>query len=346
MVEKVATKKHVALVIEVRDRATAEAVFDMGPFVLLPRPVVPEVVQGLHGAMRDDNPKVRLEAIYALGVLARPPVDQATADALDAALRDPDEKTRIAAARVAGALRAIGAGDALIEAINDKRVAVKVAAMRALGDVKDLRALQALREQFAFYEKGPVAEAAFDAMSRIGHESSVPAFQAELTSKNALMRRWAAEGLGRSGSASLSMPTLEDGVAREKDVATRLAFAFALQSVGRPQMPMLVEALRTEKTEAQAMAYLVELGQPVARQLGASIADPDPSATRARRHGPGPDRRARRGCGARSCQGRRRYRDGACHRACPGPGADAVTCRAHHSRSHSSPARRSRSHTT
>ncbi len=276
-----ATKKHVALVIEVRDRATAEAVFDMGPFVLLPRPVVPEVVEGLRGAMRDDNPKVRLEATYALGVLARPPVDQPTADVLGAALRDPDEKIRVAAARVAGGLRVIGAGDALIEAVNDKKIAVKVAALRAIGDVKDLRALQALREQFAFYGKGPVAEAAFDAMSRIGHESQVPLFQEGLTSKNALMRRWAAEGLARSGSASLSMPTLEDGLAREKDAATRLAFAYALQSVGRPQMPMLVEALRNEKTAAQAMAYLVELGQPVARQLGAAIADPDP-AQRAR----------------------------------------------------------------
>ena len=275
LVDKVATKKRVALVVEVRDKTSAQAAFDMGPFVLLPRPVVPEVVHGHQGAMRDDNPRVRLEATYALGVLARPPVDAAVADILGAALRDPEVKIRIAAARVAGGLRAIAAGEALIEAVNDKNPEVKVAALRAIGDVKDLRALQALREQYEFYQKGPIAEAAFDALARIGHESSVPVFQAQLTSKHTLMRRWAAEGLGRSGSAALSLPTLDDGVAKEKDQATRLAFAFALQSVGRPQLPLLVEGLRNEQTEAQAMAYLVELGQPVARPLGASLADPD-----------------------------------------------------------------------
>ena len=60
LVDKVATKKRVALVVEVRDKTSAQAAFDMGPFVLLPRPVVPEVVHGLQGAMRDDNPRVRL----------------------------------------------------------------------------------------------------------------------------------------------------------------------------------------------------------------------------------------------------------------------------------------------
>ena len=43
----------------------------------------------------------------------------------------------------------------------------------------------------------------------------------------------AAEGLGRSGSAALSLPTLDEGVTKEKDAPTRLAFAFALQRVLR-----------------------------------------------------------------------------------------------------------------
>ena len=136
LVEKVTTKKRVALVVEVRKQSSAEAAFDLGPLVLLPRPVVPEVVQGLIGAMRDENPKVRLEATYALGILARPPVDDATASALSAAMRDPDPKQRIAAARVAGALRAIGTGDALIELVNDKREDVGDAAPRLHGGVE------------------------------------------------------------------------------------------------------------------------------------------------------------------------------------------------------------------
>ena len=264
-----------SLVVEVRDKKRAEAVFDLGPFVILPRPVVPEVVSGLAGAMRDANPRVRLDATYALGVLARPPADSVATDALVAALHDPDGKVREAAARVAGPPPGPRAADALFDAVNDRQAPVKAAAMRALGDLRDARAVQALTDQLQFYGKGGLALAALDALARIAHPSSVPVFQAQLAGKGATMRRAAAEGLARSGQASLSLPTLESGSA-DRDRAVALAVAYALQSAGRPSLDRLVTALGDPKLQSQAMLYLTELGRPVARALGGYLQSPDP----------------------------------------------------------------------
>jgi HEAT repeat protein len=272
VVDRVVTRRHVALVVEVRDKQTPEAVFDMGPFVLLPRPVVPEVVAGLAGAMRDNTERVRIDATYALGVLARPGLDDVGTQALVAGMSDPEKKVRLAAVRVAGGLRASGAGEALVGAINDKQPDIRFAAMRAVGDVKETRAVQALTEQFDFYErKGAYAQAALDGLARIGAADSVPLFQEQLTSKDALVRRYAAEGLARSGQASLSLPTLESGIGSEKDAHTALAFAYALQSIGRPALDRLIGALADPKLEGIAMLYLTELGPPVARPLGAYL---------------------------------------------------------------------------
>lgn len=278
--DKVATARKVALVIEVRDKPRAEGVFDLGPFVILPRPVVPEVVAGLAAAMRDEQTRVRLEATYALGVLARPPADATATDALVTALRDPEVKVRVAAARVLGALRASGAGDALIDAINDRNDDVKAAAMRALGDLREARAVQALTEQFQFYGKGPLALAALDGLARIAHPSSVPVFQQQLTHKDAAMRRVSAEGLARTGQASLSLPTLESA-ATDRDKSAALAVAYALQSVGRPALDRLVGALVDPRLQPQAMLYLTELGRPIARPLGGYLQVPDPATRQA-----------------------------------------------------------------
>ncbi len=278
--DKVATSRRVALVVEVRDKPRAEGVFDLGPFVILPRPVVPEVVAGLAAAMRDENPRVRLDATYALGVLARPPADATSTEVLIAALRDRESRIRLAAARVAGALRATGAGEALIDAINDRNAGVKAAAMSALGDLGETRALPALTEQFEFYRRGELAVAALDGLARMAHPSSVPLFQAQLTARDAPHRRLAAEGLARSGQASLSLPTLESGAA-DRDRTVALAFAYALQSAGRPALDKLVTALGDRRLQAQAMLYLTELGRPIARALGGYVQMPDPATRQA-----------------------------------------------------------------
>jgi HEAT repeat protein len=275
VVERPPTRRRVAGIIEVRGARGAQAVYEAGPFVLLPRPVPPQLVAGLAGAMRDQNPRVRVNATYTLGVVARPPVERVAADVLAAALGDPVVEMRVAAARVMGGLRVAGADDALIAAMNDPDRQVRMAAMRSLGDIREARAVQALGEQLAFHGTGPIAEAAFDALARIAHPSSVAMFLVRLEDRAPTIRRLAAEGLARAGQA-FEPSVMARRAEQEKDAEARLAMAYALQTTGYDAMPRIVDALQQPRLEAQAMAYLVELGLRAVPALGPYLASPTP----------------------------------------------------------------------
>ncbi len=262
----------------------AQRIYDLGPFGLIPQPVPVELTNGLAQSMFDTNPRVRLESVYALGVMARPPLDGYAADALPRLLQDPVEDIRVAAARVIGGLRVTTAGDALVAALNDKSTPVATAAMRALGDIKAWQSLQALTDQFTHYNgKGPRAEAAFDALARIAHVSSQPLFTAQLTSSSANLRRLAAEGLARSGNPEAAQQA-GHALAKDKETDVLLAGAFAAV-VGSGQasggVTTLVSALDNGAHHEQAMAYLVELGPRAVPGLDQALASTDP-ATRER----------------------------------------------------------------
>lgn len=267
-----------------RLNAAAERIYDLGPYGLIPQPVPVELTNGLAQSMFDQNPRVRLESVYALGVMARPPLDGYAADALSRLLQDSVEDIRVAAARVIGGLRVTSAGDALVAALNDKSTRVATAAMRALGDIKAWQSLQALTDQFNYYNgKGPRAEAAFDALARIAHASSQQLFTAQLTASSANLRRLAAEGLARSGNREAAKHA-GAALAGEKETDVLLAGAFAAvvgsgESTGG--VTTLVSALDNGANHEQAMAYLVELGPRAVPGLAQALASADP-ATRER----------------------------------------------------------------
>ena len=154
LVEEIPERKRVALLVEVRNPAQAATAFEAGPLAVWPHPVPPELVHGLLQAVDDENQKVRVEAIYTLGTIVRPPLADESVPQLIKALDHYDPAIRAAAARVIGRLGVKGAGDALINAMNDSNSGVRYAAMRALGAIRDDRAVQALTEQFNFYGKG------------------------------------------------------------------------------------------------------------------------------------------------------------------------------------------------
>ena len=72
--QDVKSKRMVGFVVEKRKSAIAAAAFDLGPLAVWPRPVPAELVTALLQAVDDENAKVRLEAIYALGVIAQAPL--------------------------------------------------------------------------------------------------------------------------------------------------------------------------------------------------------------------------------------------------------------------------------
>jgi HEAT repeat protein len=272
----VPSKKRLGGVVEVRNPGQAAAAFDMGPFAVEARPAPGELIAALLKAVDDDNPKVRTEAIYTIGTVARAPLSEGHAAQLIKALDHYDPTIRAAAARVAGRLDVKSAGAALIKSINDSQAPVRYAAMRALGAIGERQSIQALTEQLKFYSKGEGAWSALDALAHLADPSSVPFFKSRLADRDPFLRRAAAEGLGRSGDTS-EVPAMEIGAGNDSSEMVRAAMAFALQKLGRNYIPRLAEFLDSDKTAPQIADYLLELGPPVAPTLVSHLQDPSPA---------------------------------------------------------------------
>jgi HEAT repeat protein len=276
LVEDVPAKKRVGLFVEVRTPALAEAAFDSGPLAVLPQVVPPELVRDLLQAVDDQTQKVRVEAIYTLGTIVRPPLAADAAPQLIKALDHYDPAIRAAAARVMGRLQVTSAGDALIKAMNDSNSGVRFAAMRALGALHVHRAVEALGDQLAFYGKGEGAAAALDALARIADPASLPLFKVRLADKDPLLRRAAADGLGRIGDKS-EVAALQVGAGSDESTAVRAAMAFALQKLGYNYIPRLVDFMTSDKMAPQIAEYLVELGPSIIPALLSHLQDPSPA---------------------------------------------------------------------
>jgi HEAT repeat protein len=291
LAEPVVPRKRVALVVEVRSAVQAEPAFSAGPTALGARPVPIEVLTALRTAARDDNPRVAIEALYAFGALAVQPGDAARREMLRAAGPDvaafigsSDPAMRYAAVRVLGRLfakRAADApiestvGDAVITALNDGDRAVKSSAMLALGAMKYERGVQALTDLFTYYGKGDAADAALDALARIGHPASVPLFTAQLASKTASLRGIAIEGLARVGDRS-QLPAIQAVIDKEREQSVNLAGAFALVLLGNGSTDQVADALGRPKLREQAKRYVTEIAPGRTTSFAHQLLDSDP----------------------------------------------------------------------
>src|SRR5689334_11275655 len=239
--DEVKPRHMVGFVVERRNPAVAGSVFDLGPAVVWPRRVPPELTASLIQAIDDESAKVRLEAVYALGVIGRPPLPEDQSQRLTKALDHYDPSVRAAAARVVARLKVTAAGDGLLKAINDSQPEVRYAAMRALGALHDTRAVAPLTEQLAFYKKGEGAWSALDALAQLAQPSSAPLFRERLSDKDPNIRRAAAEGLGRLGDTS-AISDIQQNVTSDESEPVRIAMAFALQKLGRNYVTRIVDA--------------------------------------------------------------------------------------------------------
>jgi HEAT repeat protein len=291
LAEPVVPRKRVALVVEVRSAVQAEPAFAAGPNALGARPVPIEVVTALRTAMRDDNPRVAIEALYAFGVLAIQPEGAARRELLRAAGPDvaafvgsSDPAMRYAAVRILGRVFAKRAhdepieptvGDAVITALNDGDRAVRTAAMQALGAMRYDRAVQALTDLFGYYGKGEAAEAALDALAQIAHPTSVPLFTAQLASKTASLRGIAIEGLARAGDAS-QLKAIQTAMDTERDASVSLAGAFAAVMLGNGSTDQVADSLSRPRLRAQARRYVVEMAPGRATAFAHQLLESDP----------------------------------------------------------------------
>jgi HEAT repeat protein len=280
MVDKVPERKRVGFLIEMRKKGGAATAFDQGPLAVWPKKAPAELIHELFRAVDDENERVRLEAMHAIGVIGTTAFPADAEPTLVKALDHYDPAIRSAAARVAGRLKVKSTGDALIKAVNDSNRDVRFAAMRALGDIGEQRAVETLADQLIYYGKGEGAWAALDALAHIGHITSVPVFSRYLTHKDPILRRAAAEGLGRAGDMS-QVAILETGAGNDLSRTVRAAMAFGLHKLGRRYLSRLVDFLRAEEVAAQVQGYLLELGPSIEPELLPLLMEPD-EAVRAR----------------------------------------------------------------
>ena len=274
MVEQVPDRKRIGFLVEMRNRGGAPGAFAMGPLAVWPKAAPSELIHALLKAVDDENARVRLEAIHAVGLVGGKSLPADAQSVLVKTLDHYDPAIRAAAARVTGRLQVKSAGDALIKAVNDSSRDVRYAAMRALGEIRETRAVESLTEQLTYYGKGEGAQAALDALARIAHPSSVPVFIAHLSQKDSSMRRAAVEGLGRTGDIS-QVSTLETGAGNDLSNPVRAAMAFALQKLGRHYVARLVDFLSTDDMVLQVQEYLIELGPAIERDLLPRLLEPD-----------------------------------------------------------------------
>lgn len=272
--QDVKSKRMVGFLIEKRKAAIARSAFDLGPYAVWPRVVPPELVTALLTAVDDDSEKVRLEAIYAVGVIGQTPLADDQVARLTKALDHYDPAVRAGAARVIARLEVAGTGDALLKAVNDSQADVRYSAMRALGAIGEARAVGALTEQLAYYKKGEGAWSALEALARIAAPASVPLFRERLQDKDPYIRRAAMEGIGRTRDAG-SSDALERAATADDAPMVRLAAVFALQQLGRPYAGRIVDLMSSAKVIPQAQEYLVELGPAMTATLLPRLQEPD-----------------------------------------------------------------------
>jgi HEAT repeat protein len=290
LADKITTRRHVALVIEVRSRIAAEAAFAGGPSALGPRPVPVEVFTALRRAAHDETPQVVIEALYAFGALATVPAGSARRELLAASAPDlaamlgvPDPAAHLVALQVVARVFAKRPqdevvdpvlGDAVIGALNDKNSTIRIAAMQALGAMRYERSVQALTQLFQYYGRGNLAEGALDALARIAHASSTPIFIAQLAGKNALPKLMAVEGLARQGDTARAT-AIQTALNSERNDAVLLAGRFSAALLLAGSIDQIVEGLTRSKLHDQAYSYLIELAPGRSNAFMRPAQDPD-----------------------------------------------------------------------
>jgi hypothetical protein len=198
----------------------------------------------------------RIDAAFAFGILAgrggraaAPEERAAAGQALVQMLAAGDRRSRVAAARVAGRVFAApssgttpaappGLADGLFGLLNRDHETEQLAAMDALGLLRQATAVASLTERYAFYRdtgKRALAGGALEALARIGDPSTT-----------AIVQRLVADPWGGGRDA------------------TALAVAFARERMLKDGSVALIrQALDDRARRSQARGYLLELGAAV-----------------------------------------------------------------------------------
>lgn len=252
---RVSRRQKIGFVIEKRTVSGGDVAGE-GQLALKARDIPAQVLSGLAVALRDDNLRVRGEAISLTSFLA----PHACAVHSD----------------MCGHV-----GNALIDNVNSRNAPLRRAAMQALGYVRYPNSVHALLDQFSYYQTGPDAVAALEGLAGIGHSASVSVFRQVLSNSNADLRRLAVEGLARAGDRDV-LTELQQLGQTERSGGVLLALHYASIKLGAAgtSLQQLVVALNTAAQRPLALKYLLDLAPSMAARLAEVLRDQSPDVRR------------------------------------------------------------------
>ncbi len=219
-------------------------------------PLDPSVIATLRDRLTDQDPKIRRQAAWGLGILR---ADAGIPELLFALRQDSDGDVRFESVR---ALRKIGVpsvGESLTPVLfsSDDRVRNEVIA--TLGSFRYRPAVPDLTKLFEQTKPGQQLRVqVLSALADIGDPASAEIFRSLSADKDENIRLYANEGLAR-----LADPAMKSEIStarlREKNSGVQLAQAFALLRMGQVEyMDDLVRGLGSTWTRQLAREYLFE----------------------------------------------------------------------------------------
>jgi HEAT repeat protein len=241
-----------------RQYRTAKRKFEGGTVQIPPGTAVdPKAVSALDRVMMDSqHERAAKEAARALGILL---ARQAVPDLVIAAHSPKQDLAREALNSLAK-IQDTSAGPKLVDLLNSSYQSVKQDAAVTVGILRTRSAVPKLQ---ALYENDPNKETrqkALQGLAYIGDPVSAPLFIKALYSRDASIRAYAAEGLGRANDQKALSDLLRIAPA-EKNAGARLAMEFAITLLGRNDyLSAIVGALDSGEGDA-AQAYLIELAR-------------------------------------------------------------------------------------
>lgn len=290
LVDEAYTRKYGASIVRAKGASLPLLAFAQGPGQLIANRFPPELLGGLVTCLNSPVAEVRFNAAYAYGVFAplaarrgTVPEGRVAVERLTAMAGDPNPLLRLAATQVLGVLfEAVlrsdqanadmiavktAAGDQIIAGMNDTDLDVRLASIKAVGELRHERAVQSLIDLFEYYKSGGLAYAALAALAKIAHPGSLNVLAATLQNKDERLRAMAAAGIGRTGDKN-AIYTMETTTARDKSGHVKLALAFSQARNGDlAQIVTIAEGFKKASLAPAAYDYLVELGPPIADAL-------------------------------------------------------------------------------
>jgi len=202
-------------------------------------------VKPLLAMLRDPDNGVRDAVVLALGRLGAPAVEP-----LIDLVGKGRELERIGAARALGALKDVRALDTLVAVLKDTSPEVRGRAAEALGQIRDARATEPL---IALLKDRDSLVRARAAGALVASESQLPVspFMAALSDEDAEVRRWIAQGLSTVKLSELTAP-LEKAF-RDPSPAVRFWIARTISTISTSgARAMIIDALSRKDVPAIA----------------------------------------------------------------------------------------------